>query len=102
MKKKNASTAVGIASHRWEIASRALLAIVGGYAVSALYAGSFALAFPAHKTQAVLGATMFSFTVYCVVVIWAFCARSLARAWLGAGVMAAVPGIYVLLTWSVR
>tara|TARA_A100000171_G_scaffold47967_1_gene54760 strand:- start:708 stop:1013 length:306 start_codon:yes stop_codon:yes gene_type:complete len=100
MKKMNASTTVELAAYRWEIASRALLAIVGGYAISALYAASFSLVFPSYKVQAVLGATMFSFTVYCVVVIWAFSARSLARAWLVAGMMAVLPAIHMLLAWS--
>jgi len=89
-----------VISHRWGVAMRALLAIPGGYAISALCTASLALAFQADRAQAVLGATMFSFAVYCVVVIWAFSARSLARAWLAAGMVAAVPAIHLLFAWS--
>jgi hypothetical protein len=87
-------------SYRWGVAMRALLAVAGGYAISALYTASLALAFPKDRAQAVLGATMLSFTVYCVVAIWAFSARTLARAWLVAGVLAAAPAIHLLFAWS--
>lgn len=71
------------AAYRWSVASRVLAAAVGGYALTSAATVLLALVWPAPKAQAVLWATMISFTVYTVVVIWVFCTRSAGRAWLG-------------------
>ena len=67
--------------YRWAVASRALAALLGGYALSSAATVLMALLWPAPLAQAVLWATMLSFLVYTVAVIWVFTTRSAARAW---------------------
>ena len=84
-----------IARYRWAIASRALAAIFGGYALSALFCASAGLALMhtgASRLDAVMTATMLAFVVHSIAAIWAFRARSTARVWLGMLVMAALFG----------
>lgn len=71
------------AAERWSVASRVVAAAVGGYALTSAATVLMALVWPAPRAQAVLWATMLSFTVYTVAVIWAFTARSATRAWCG-------------------
>ena len=70
------------AQRRLDLVARCLLAAPGGYLLTALCTASLALLLPGEPAQAVLAATQLSFLLYCVLVIWAFCARSAARAWL--------------------
>ncbi|HSX70687.1 MAG TPA: hypothetical protein VLF16_07110 [Pseudomonas sp.] len=90
------------ARYRLAIAARALLAIVGGYAFAAASTASLALALPLPRPQAVLAATQLSFALYCALVIWAFSAASVARAWLVAAALCAVPLLHLSLqgAWS--
>ena len=81
--------------YRLNIASRTVLAVLGGYAVSALYAASLSLALPLPRAQAVLAATMLAFIVYCTLCIWAFCAASARRAWVAFLVLAALPALHL-------
>ena len=86
------------ATYRWAIASRTLLAIFGSYVFAALAAASLGLLLPGPRAQAVLGATMLAFVLYCAMAIWAFSAASPGRAWLvGSGCMA-LPALHLLLT----
>ncbi|MGI3129539.1 hypothetical protein ACRSLK_03955 [Halopseudomonas pachastrellae] len=70
-----------LAQRRLDLVVRCLLAAPGGYLLTALCTASLALLLPGEPAQAVLAATQLSFLLYCVLVIWAFCARSAARAW---------------------
>lgn len=85
---------------RWGVASRAIAAIVGGYAFTWLYTGAFALllrhVWALARVDAVLTATMVSFLVYTVAAIAVFYARSAMRAWIGL-LLAALPPVLVLL-----
>lgn len=71
------------ARYRLAVASRALAAIGGGYALSALAATAAALYLPLHRAEAVITGTLASFVVYTCAVLWAFAARSAWRAWGG-------------------
>jgi hypothetical protein len=71
------------ARHRWMVASRALAAIAGGYALAALSAAALAVFLPLSSADATLAGTMLSFLVYACAVIWVFAARNARRAWLG-------------------
>ena len=74
------------ALYRWSVASRALAATVGGYALAALLSAMLALLLPrisdASRADAVLIATLLSFVIYTVVALWVFCAPTALRAWL--------------------
>ncbi|RZL03411.1 MAG: DUF3649 domain-containing protein [Rubrivivax sp.] len=83
------------ARDRWAVASRALAAILGGYVVAALSTGALAVYLPGSRAEATLSATMLSFVVYTVAVIWVFAARSAGRAWLGLAWPAAALGALI-------
>lgn len=70
-------------AYRWAVASRVAAAALGGYALTSAATLLLALWWPAPRAQAVLWATMLSFTVYTVVVVWVFCTATARRAWGG-------------------
>lgn len=78
-------------------AARILGAVVGGYALSALTvvaAGAVLARWGMARSEAVVLASMLGFVLYLVVLLWAFCVRSLARLWLVlAGGMAAMAAL---------
>lgn len=85
------------ARHRWMVASRALAAIVGGYAVAALGAAALAVYLPLPRADAALTGTLLSFLIYAGAVIWVFAARDAGRAWLGVLLPAALLGLALWL-----
>ncbi len=84
--------------YRLAIASRALAATAGGYALAAAAtaACALALALAMPRVEAVLAATMFSWLVYAGAVAWVFYARTAWSAWAGVGVPALLLGACVL------
>ncbi|MEO1820518.1 MULTISPECIES: hypothetical protein [Pseudomonas] len=85
-----------LARRRMDVAARCLLAVLGGYVLTALCTASLARLLPGEPAQAVLAATQLSFLIYCVLVIWAFSAGSALRAWLVA-VLCCLPSLAHLL-----
>jgi len=77
--------------------SRIIAALVGGYALAALFSVAV-LALPMSKPQAVLTGTLASFAIYAGAVIWVFAVRSALKAWAGL-LIVAVP--LLPLAWSV-
>lgn len=71
------------ASYRLAVASRALAAIIGGYALTALATTALAIFLPLSRSEASMTATLLSFVIYTCVVLWVFATRSATRAWLG-------------------
>lgn len=71
------------ARYRWLVASRVAAAGLGGYALSSAATVLMAKLWPAPLAQGVLWATMLSFAVYTVAVIWAIHTPSVKRAWAG-------------------
>jgi hypothetical protein len=69
--------------YRLGVASRALAAIVGGYALSALVATVSAIYFPGTRAEAAIFGMLLSFVIYTLAVMWVFAVRSAWRAWLG-------------------
>lgn len=70
--------------YRLMIFFRFILAIFGGYALSAVSAMLIAVIFPETvKANAVMSATMLAFIVHCTVFIWVFMVQSTLKAWLG-------------------
>ncbi|MBW7901929.1 MAG: DUF3649 domain-containing protein [Rhodocyclaceae bacterium] len=94
----NRRTETVSARYRWAVASRVAAAALGGYALTSAATVALALLWPIPKAQAVLAATMLSFTLYTVAVLWAFATPSATRAWGGmlAGT-AALAGVAWLL-----
>lgn len=79
--------------YRLAVASRALAAILGGYALSAVATALLSVLLPLPRAEAVITATLLSFVVFCCAVLWVFAARNAWRAWAGL----AVPGVLLAL-----
>lgn len=68
---------------RWSgLFSRIAAALLGGYALAALFSVA-ALALPIAKSEAVFTGMLGSFLVYAGAVVWVFAVRSATRAWGG-------------------
>lgn len=76
------------------LVSRVVAAVCGGYAIAGLATVTLSFSLPLARSEAVLVATMSSFAVYAVAVVWAFAARDAWRAWLG---MAGAAALLLLL-----
>lgn len=74
--------------HRLAVASRALAAIAGGYALAAFFATTVALLARAPREEAAYLGAVPSFLVFAGAAIWAFVARTALRAWLDIGLPA--------------
>lgn len=79
------------------LVSRIVAALVGGYALAALFSVAV-LALPLSRPQAVLTGMLASFAIYAGAVIWVFAVRSALKAWAGLLIVAAP---LVPLAWSV-
>ncbi|MCA3188196.1 MULTISPECIES: DUF3649 domain-containing protein [unclassified Cupriavidus] len=83
--------------YRTAIASRAVAAILGGYAVAALATGCLALMLAnwtgMARVEAVITSTLLSFLWFALAVVWVFAADTAWRAWIGLAVPAAVLGL---------
>ena len=96
---RTAKVTVPPSRYRWAVASRALAAVGGGYALAAATAAGLGLMLAQAdmaRADAVLAATMLSFVVHAVAVLWAFGCATAWRAWLGI-VLPAAP----LAAWAV-
>ncbi|MGC3982070.1 MAG: hypothetical protein QM808_12485 [Steroidobacteraceae bacterium] len=69
--------------YRLSVASRVLAAFVGGYAFTSAVTVLLALLWPLPKAEAIYAADMLSFTLYVLVLIWAFSVRRVRVVWLG-------------------
>lgn len=79
------------------VASRIVAALLGGYALAALFSVA-AVRLPMPVGEAVLTGMLASFLVYACAVIWVFAVRSATRAWAGL-IVAALP--LLVLAWPV-
>lgn len=86
--------------YRLGVASRAIAAILGGYALAAASTAVLSLVLPLPRVEAVMTATLLSFTVYVCAAIWVFAARDALCAWLGIGVPTVVMGLGLWLLRS--
>lgn len=71
------------------LASRIVAALLGGYALAALFSVAL-LALPWARPEAAITGMVGSFLVYAGAVVWVFAVRSATRAWVGLGVAALV------------
>lgn len=65
------------------VASRALVALGGGYALAAFFTTTVALLARAPREEAAYLGAVPSFLVLAGAIVWAFTARTVLRAWLG-------------------
>ncbi|MGH1574660.1 iron transporter [Methylobacterium sp. P31] len=77
-------------AYRLSVAGRVLLAAFGGYAVAALSSALLSLILPFSQAEAVSTATLASFAILAVAVVWVFTARTLTRAALSLSLLAAL------------
>ncbi|MEZ9197020.1 hypothetical protein [Shewanella sp. 10N.286.54.B9] len=68
-------------SQVFNISSRALAAIFGGYLLAATACGLLAVTLPLIAVQSTLTAMMLSFSIYAAAVIWVFSVQSHFVAW---------------------
>lgn len=71
------------------VVSRIAAALLGGYTLTNVLAGSIARVLPMPPADAVFTMILASFAIYVAVVVWVFAARTASRAWLGLLVPAA-------------
>lgn len=86
----------------WQLLCRVLLAIVGGYATTALACMLLAQALVAlglERAAAVLWTTLSSFVLYTLAGLWAFHAQRLARVAL---VLLVMPALLAALRWALE
>lgn len=93
-----ASGKAGGAAYRLAVASRAVAAVFGGYALAALCTIFLSRVLPLPVADAVLAATMLSFIVYALAVIWVFATATAVRAWAGlaAGALPMAAAVWLL------
>ncbi|WP_417778886.1 iron transporter [Stutzerimonas xanthomarina] len=68
------------------IATRTVLALLGGYAFTYAFTAALARLLPLDPVDAVTAASLLSFVVYLVFILWAFASASLRRVLVGAGI----------------
>jgi hypothetical protein len=83
--------------YRLGVASRAVAAIVGGYALAGLAATVMALYLPTSRVEATLTGMLASFIIYTGAVMWVFAARTALRAWTGILAPSALLGAVLLV-----
>ncbi|SHM61805.1 Protein of unknown function [Duganella sacchari] len=84
-------------NRRLGVASRALAAIGGGYAVTSLAVTALALTLPGREVDRVVAATLSGLAIFPCIVMWSFATRTALRAWLGVLAMAVALGAVVWL-----
>ena len=86
------------------VASRGVAAIAGGYVLAALATMLLSVSLPMARSEAVMTATLLSFTIYTCAVLWVFATGSALRAWLGllipGAAIAAILQAMGALSWS--
>lgn len=86
-------------AYRLAVASRVIAAAFGGYALASAATVLLALVWPGSQTQGLLWATMLSFAIYSVAVIWVFMARTATRAWVG---LVLITAVVSALAWLLK
>jgi uncharacterized membrane protein len=69
----------------WPLLSRITAALLGGYAFTYTFTAAVARLLPFDPIDAMITATLLSFVVYTLAILWAFACRSLFKVWAGLG-----------------
>ncbi len=93
-----------VSINRWNIASRVLAALVGGYAVAYAVTAFLAVYLPLARPDRVVFSSLASFAVWTAVAIYVFAAHSATRLWLPIIGVTAVLCLAAFLSgdWRVR
>ncbi|MBB4817215.1 hypothetical protein HNP29_000572 [Pseudomonas alcaligenes] len=75
------------------VTSRVLAALVGGYAFTYALTAALGRLLPLHPMDAMVVATLPSFALYTLAILWAFAARDAWWAWGGAALALPLAGI---------
>lgn len=67
----------------WLTLSRITAALLGGYAFTYTFTAAVARLLPFDPIDAMITATLLSFVVYTLAILWAFACRSLFKVWVG-------------------
>ncbi|RMQ43427.1 hypothetical protein ALQ04_02064 [Pseudomonas cichorii] len=67
----------------WSTVSRIVAALPGGYLFTYAFTAALARLLPLDEVDALIIATLLSFAVYTLVILWAFTGRSAWRVWAG-------------------
>ena len=81
--KPKSQTDSSLLKYRCMVLYRFILAIVGGYLLSALTAIVVAKAFIDYRAAAVMAATLLAFSIHCAAFIWVFMVHKTLKASLG-------------------
>lgn len=84
--------------YRLGVFSRAVAAIGGGYGLAALTTAWLSITLPMPRADAVTTASLLSFLIFALAVIWVFAVRTAWHAWAGLIVPALVIGGLFLLS----
>lgn len=82
------------------VISRVISAVIGGYALAALAVASISSLFVSNRAYGILTATLLSFAIYAVAILWCFACRDAWRAWGGLGVASCGLALLWLFGWS--
>lgn len=82
---------------RLAVLSRAVAAIVGGYAIASLSSVLLSLAMSASRPEAVQTGLLITVPVWVAVWVWAFSARRVATVWRGIAGVAVVMGAWAYI-----
>jgi len=86
---------------RWlPLLSRIVAGVVGGYALATLAIASLSTLSFGNRAYGIMGATLGSFAIYTVAILWVFACRDAWRAWGGLGAAALVLALVWLLGWT--
>ncbi|MEL7046635.1 MAG: iron transporter [Pseudomonadota bacterium] len=84
----------------WHITSRVVAALIPGFVLTNTSGVFLALAMPGDVLHSVATATLLSFVIYCVIVMWVFSVERLKTVWLGmtGAIVATSGGAWLLYT----
>lgn len=84
----------------WPTISRITAALLGGYLFTYAFTAAAARLLPLAKVDALIAASLASFLIYALAILWAFACRSARQAWAGMALAAplAVIGFWPQLT----
>jgi hypothetical protein len=67
----------------WPTISRICAALLGGYCFTYAFTAALARLLPLDKVDALVVASLLSFLIYTLAILWAFTCRSTRKAWAG-------------------
>jgi hypothetical protein len=70
-------------SAAWSTISRITAALLGGYLFTYAFTAALARLLPLDKVDALVTASLISFLIYTLTILWVFSCHSAARAWAG-------------------